>query len=378
MRQTERAVIELRQGDPVYFADIGGGGVLALALEAAHGQALSALAAAGASGLELVLSDQRAGVLGLQTDHPGISVALDGGEHPDELLALAAAPAPVTVWRRYRDRARPASLAQRASLALAKCGRLLPAMITTRVDGKLPDAFARQLDQQHLLAVPVGDALELEAGGPVRLHRISEARIPLADSEQTRFVLFRERGGVLEHVAIVIGNPAQWPDPVPVRLHSACLTGDLFGSLRCDCGEQLRSGVGKLVGRGGGVLLYLAQEGRGIGLANKLRAYALQDGGLDTVDADRTLGFGDDERRYGAAVAMLQALGIERISLLTNNPAKIAALHSGGIEVVAREALHGQLTEHNRRYLSAKARRAGHWLEEVLAADDSEDAEAGA
>jgi GTP cyclohydrolase II len=360
MRQTERAVIELRQGDPVYFADTGGG-VLGLALETAHGQTLSALAATGASGLELVLSDQRARVLGLQTDHPGISVALDGGEHPDELLSLAAAPAPVAAWRRYRDRARPASLAQRAALALAKCGRLLPAMITAHVDGRLPDALARQLDQQHLLAVPVGDALELESGGPVRLRRISEAS-----------------GGVLEHVAIVIGDPAQWPDPVPVRLHSACLTGDLFGSLRCDCGEQLRSGVGKLVERGGGVLLYLAQEGRGIGLANKLRAYALQDGGLDTVDADRTLGFGDDERRYGAAVAMLQALAIERISLLTNNPAKIAALRSGGIEVVAREALHGRLTDHNRRYLAAKAHRAGHWLEEVLAGDDSEDAEAGA
>ncbi len=178
--------------------------------------------------------------------------------------------------------------------------------------------------------------------------------------------MFREADGMREHIAILIGDPQTWNDAVPVRLHSACLTGDLFGSLRCDCGEQLRESVRAIDERGGGVLLYLAQEGRGIGLANKLRAYTLQDGGLDTVDADQVLGFGEDERTYGVALEMLEQLQIQRIELLTNNPEKLNAMAQGGIEVVNRRGVYGKLTRQNQRYLDAKAKRAGHWLEEVL------------
>jgi GTP cyclohydrolase II len=167
-------------------------------------------------------------------------------------------------------------------------------------------------------------------------------------------------------VAVVIGERKDWPDEVPVRIHSSCLTGDLFGSLRCDCGEQLRSGVSNIEKMGGGVLLYLAQEGRGIGLANKLRAYTLQDQGHDTVDADQILGFGEDERRYCVAVDMLAALGINKVRLLTNNPTKLRALAEGGIEVAGRQELYGVVTKENRRYLAAKANRSGHMLNEVL------------
>jgi GTP cyclohydrolase II len=158
-----------------------------------------------------------------------------------------------------------------------------------------------------------------------------------------------------------------------VRLHSACLTGDLFGSLRCDCGEQLRASVERIAADGGGVLLYLAQEGRGIGLANKLRAYELQDGGADTVEADASLGFADDERRFDVAVQMLLDLGLRRIRLLTNNPAKIAAIEAGGIEIADREELYGALNEHNERYLRAKADRSGHLLGEWLETESATD-----
>ena len=171
-------------------------------------------------------------------------------------------------------------------------------------------------------------------------------------------------------VAIVIGDPGAWPADVPVRLHSSCLTGDLFGSLRCDCGEQLRRGVAAIHAQGGGVLLYLSQEGRGIGLANKLRAYGLQDEGLDTIDADQVIGFSKDERDFRIAHEMLDELGIARILLLTNNPSKVAALQKAGIHVVGRRAIYGEVTAQNQRYLKTKASRHGHWLNDLLDEQD--------
>jgi GTP cyclohydrolase II len=200
----------------------------------------------------------------------------------------------------------------------------------------------------------------------VELTYVSDGPVPLEEAEDARFMCFREANGLLEHVAIVIGNRESWPDPVPVRLHSACLTGDLFGSLRCDCGEQLRGSLRVFAASGGGVLLYLAQEGRGIGLGNKLRAYLLQQEGLDTVDADLTLGFGADERRYDAGIEILRHLGIERIQLLTNNPEKVRAVLEGGIQVMDRQPLYGTLNRHNIQYVTAKVNRAGHWLGEML------------
>ena len=206
------------------------------------------------------------------------------------------------------------------------------------------------------------------AGAPqLEVTHVSEAPVPLEETEHTRFILFRETHGFFEHVAVLIGDRSSWPDPVPVRLHSACLTGDLFGSLRCDCGEQLQGSLEIMAAQGGGVLLYLEQEGRGIGLGNKLRAYSLQEEGLDTVDADGALGFGADERRYDSAVEILRRLGLERIRLLTNNPEKVRAVREGGIEVVDRQPLQGTLNRHNLPYMRAKARRAGHWLEDMLA-----------
>jgi GTP cyclohydrolase II len=153
-----------------------------------------------------------------------------------------------------------------------------------------------------------------------------------------------------------------------VRLHSACLTGDVFGSSRCDCGDQLRLALKRLNEEGGGVILYLEQEGRGLGLANKMRAYALQDDGLDTVDANTTLGFDDDERDYGVAARMLQMLGCTRVLLMTNNPAKLDGLTEAGIEVSGRKALQAPINAHNRRYLTAKAMRAGHKLDHLMGA----------
>jgi GTP cyclohydrolase II len=176
----------------------------------------------------------------------------------------------------------------------------------------------------------------------------------------TQIVAFRASDDGQEHVALVVG--AFGGKPPLVRLHSECLTGDVFGSLKCDCGPQLREALHIIGDAGGGVLLYLRQEGRGIGLANKIRAYSLQDRGLDTVDANQRLGFADDERDYGHAAAILRALGLDAVRLLTNNPAKVRGLEAAGIKVAERVAHQMPANPHNADYLSTKRKRSGHLL----------------
>jgi GTP cyclohydrolase II len=187
---------------------------------------------------------------------------------------------------------------------------------------------------------------------------VARAKLPLDGLPATQIVAFRASDDGQEHVALLIGAPGGKP-PL-VRLHSECLTGDVFGSLKCDCGPQLKEALRIIGDSGGGVLLYLRQEGRGIGLANKLRAYALQDRGLDTVDANHRLGFADDERDYAHAAAMLRALGIDQVRLLTNNPNKLAGLEAAGIEVLERVAHHMSANPHNADYLATKRKKSGH------------------
>lgn len=248
-----------------------------------------------------------------------------------------------------------------AALVLARQGRLAPAVVGMPCPARPDAALADWLED--VLRVPAEPILAQARLRPVWLERVSEAPVPLADAEESHFVMFREPGSDFEHVAVVVGKPAA-DLPVRVRLHSSCITGDLFGSLRCDCGDQLRGTVKRLAEGGGGIVLYLSQEGRGIGLANKLRAYRRQDQGLDTLDANHSLGFRVDERHFEVAAGMLLQLGVKRIHLLTNNPGKIAALSAAGIEVVAREEVMGGVNPHNQRYLATKLKRGGHLFDE--------------
>jgi GTP cyclohydrolase II len=196
----------------------------------------------------------------------------------------------------------------------------------------------RNDDLMDLIVTVEADAVNRFAADATNAFALaSEATIPLASGTAARFVVFRDPLGV-DQVAIIVGKP-DFTQPVPVRLHSACLTGDVFGSRRCDCGDQLRLALARLESLGGGVILYIAQEGRSIGLANKTRAYRLQDGGLDTRDANTTFGFEDDERDYGVVALMLRTLNCTRIILLTNNPAKLDGLTKAGSEIAARVRL---------------------------------------
>ena len=192
----------------------------------------------------------------------------------------------------------------------------------------------------------------------------SKASVPLSSGSRAEFVVFHDAIGGTS-TAVIIGKPVL-SKPVLVRLHSACLTGDVFGSRRCDCGEQLQLAIKRLEDAGAGIVLYLPQEGRGVGLANKMRAYQMQDDGLDTVDANTSLGFEDDERDYRLAGRMLQLLGCRSVVLLTNNPAKLDGLARTGIEIAGRVAIETPVHDDNFRYMSAKAVRAGHQLDQLL------------
>ncbi len=363
MHQVGRAIFDIRRGLPVLLRD-DKQDVLVQPVESVDEGVLERLIATAGDAPGLVVSRHRLALLGKTTEAAAARLPLASSATLDvqwlHELALGA-----RVGEHFEPPV-PASRADFAALALMRRALLIPAALTARVPSQSRATVEALIADGSLLAVDTAAAERCAEAVPGLLKRVSEARIPLADTVESRFILFREPDGLREHIAVVIGDPETWQAAVPLRLHSACLTGDLFGSLRCDCGEQLRNAVADIDAMGGGVLLYLAQEGRGIGLANKLRAYALQDEGLDTFDADQVLGFGEDERRYGVAVDMLAALDIRRVQLLTNNPVKIAALIEGGIDVADRQALYGRLTAQNYRYVSTKSRRGGHMLDAVL------------
>lgn len=241
----------------------------------------------------------------------------------------------------------------RAAIALTKAARLLPAALVLTIEDAA--GFAAQHD---LTRVPAEAALDT---GLSPLNPIISARLPLDVSEAGRLHIFRPDDGAEEHYAVEIGQPDR-TKPVLSRLHSACFTGDLLGSLKCDCGPQLRGALGQMGVEGAGVLLYLNQEGRGIGLANKMRAYSLQDQGFDTVEANHRLGFEDDERDFRIGADILKRMGFGAVRLLTNNPAKVAKMESCGISVTERVPLKVGENQHNHAYLATKAAKSGHLL----------------
>lgn len=371
MHQVERALFDIRRGLPVVVTD-GADCTLIQALEDGDDGVCAQLRQWTGASPGLLLATRRLSLLGAdqdlaQADAGNVSIPEDLTGASLAELAFGPDPSPVLKEIDLAAALRPADDAERAGLALTRRALLLPAALAARVSDQRLASIHAAIAEGCLLAVPAAQVLQCIDQKRGAVKRVSEARVPLEDAPQSRFIMFRECGGLREHVAVVIGDPTEWDDPVPVRLHSACLTGDVFGSLRCDCGEQLRNAVMEINALGGGVLLYLAQEGRGIGLANKLRAYALQDAGLDTLEADRVLGFDEDERHYGAALDMLVELEVRRVRLLTNNPDKLRALSEGGIEVASRQGVYGRLNGHNVRYLTAKAEQAGHLLDEVFA-----------
>ncbi len=362
LRAVHRAMSEVRRGTPVLLRGAGGDCVV-LAAETAGVAGLRDMAALAGGPPVLLLSPLRAAaLLRRPIEAPGeglAAVAFRTGAvlDPAVLRGLADPTAaqllvdPPTVTQ--------APALAPAALALVKLARVMPAALVA------PVGTGRDIAGLDLLAVDAKDVLAHPDAEAAALVRVAEAAVPLEDARDARIVAFRAPDAGIEHLAIVIGRPDRVPETQPaplVRVHSECFTGDLLGSLRCDCGPQLRAALARIAAEGAGAVLYLAQEGRGIGLVNKLRAYALQDRGLDTLDANRALGWQSDERNFLVAATMLRELGLPRIRLLTNNPDKLAALQACGVDVAGREPLVMAPNGVNDHYLATKARRFGHLL----------------
>ena len=243
----------------------------------------------------------------------------------------------------------------RAALTLVQSAHLLPAAVV------LPVADGAALAARDGLTLIALEAAEAELFRASPLHPVVSARLPMQASAAGRVHIFRPDDGGEEHYAIEIGRPDR-AHPVLVRLHSACFTGDVLGSLKCDCGPQLRAALAQMGTEGAGILLYLNQEGRGIGLANKMRAYSLQDQGFDTVEANHRLGFEDDERDFRIGAGILAEMGVGQIRLMTNNPRKVRMMGQMGIEVAERVPLKVGQTPENAAYLATKAEKSGHLL----------------
>jgi GTP cyclohydrolase II len=356
-RRVDRAAADFRRGLPVILSGEAGSGI-AIPVETASPAEMSELVDLSSGPAALALTARRANVLHiLPSGHPVQMVPLDDRITADLAASIADPAQDLSGGLRGpfpQVKGAPPDHAL-AAVALAKIARLLPAAIVA------PVSDLGSIDDCGLMVARVDEVLTRENAAAAALDRVTTARLPLWGAENTRMMAFRPADGGLEHLALIVGDPPR-DRPVLARIHSECFTGDLLGSMKCDCGEQLRGALQAIAEEGGGILLYMAQEGRGIGLINKIRAYALQDQGFDTVDANLRVGFETDERLFAPAAEMLKRLGYSSVRLMTNNPEKVSGLADEGIEVSERVQHSFPANPHNADYLETKKNRTGHYL----------------
>ena len=393
----EEALTDYRQGRMVIIVDDEereNEGDLALAAEHVTPEAINFMAMYGRGLICLPLTGERLDELKLapmtqvNTSRMGTAFTVSIGARKGTTTGISAADRATTVRAAIDPRTEPDDLARpghvfplrvrdggvlvrpgqtEASVDLARLAGLYPAAVICEIMNdngtmaRMPDleVFAAKHD---LKILTIADLITHRRRHELTVRRVATTPMPTEHGEFTAHAYEDITRGE-EHVALVKGDIADSDEPVLVRVHSRCLTGDSFHSLRCDCGQELRWCMERVEQEGRGVVLYMDQEGRGIGLHNKMRAYELQDRGLDTIEANERLGFPMDLREYGIGVQILADLGVRRMRLLTNNPKKLAGLGSFGLEIVEQIPIPVQSNPHNERYLRTKRDRMGHLLE---------------
>ena len=336
----ERAIDELRRQQGVTITE----NAHAIGNYPAEFLTQNTYAALNATGTSLLLSAPRARMLTLAET----AITIDTTYLTlSQLMALADPTAEQVPLPKFSIQ--PATNIDIMARKLAKYASLLPALL------RIPAPPA------PWLTLPANDLAHYIAHPHIDLIETASAQLPLENAENTRIISFRSTHATAVHLALIIGTPSQAEAPL-TRIHSSCITGDILGSLRCDCGDQLTLAIKQISEYGSGLLIYLHQEGRGIGITNKLRAYRLQEQGMDTFDANLALGFEHDERDFAIAAAILQKLGFPTIRMLTNNPHKMAAMQAAGITIAERIPLSIKNGRHNHSYLEAKAKKSGHLL----------------
>jgi GTP cyclohydrolase II len=364
LQSVHRAIADLRRGSAVLCRNNEGSTALIGAAEQVSSNSLDNLAKQASSSPQLLISRQRGHMIGLKlkSGMDACSILIPERFEPKDILGLigdiplTVQPKELTVLPEKKN-----SMAT-IILMLMRTARLMPAALASHISIRDERTLMRWASDRGILVVDENAIRSFEAGAASHLREAARARLPLAEAEKAEITIFRPDDGGTEHFALIIhpdnGNSIETP-PL-VRIHSQCITGDILGSLKCDCGNQLRKAIQQMATSTGGIFIYLAQEGRDIGLVNKLKAYALQDEGLDTVEANHALGFETDHRYFLPAAVMLDQLGYDTIRLMTNNPDKIDQIRKAGINVTDRIPLVVESNPYNSHYLDIKKTRTGH------------------
>jgi len=363
----ERAISDLRRGGKIVITDnITGLSVLLTPAELINNDTIKTMLDLTVSRPNIILSSNRCKALGIKINNQPCSILINNKWSLSEIMSLCFPLSNTNKPEVNGVIAENQNGVVSSSLLILRQARLLPAGLMSLIGGIPIENISEWSFQNNLLHVFSEDIMAYEKVSATSLTMEVRANVPLAHTDNCEIIIFRPRDGGDEHFCLVFGKTRQFSNPSmvnpPVRIHSQCITGDILDSLKCDCGEQLKHSIKFMADANEGVLIYLAQEGRDIGLLNKLRAYSLQEGGMDTVQANENLGFNDDERFYYPAKEILLQLNINQIKLITNNPKKVKHLTNLGINVTKRIPIKIKPNKHNKKYLETKSKKSGHFL----------------
>ncbi len=360
----ERAISELRRGGKLIISDINSGtSVLLIASELIQNHTTNELSELALSRPSIILSKNRSKAIGINGSNGPCSILIKNNWEVNDILSLCM---PLKNHKIPKiDGALPESNKGivYSCLLLLRQSRLLPAGLMAIISNVALERINKWAFDKNLIHVNASDIISYEKVSANSLIMSVRAKVPIIHSENCEIIIFRPKDGGNEHFCLLFGkNRTLKNDHALVRVHSQCITGDVLDSLKCDCGQQLKQSIKLMAEADEGILIYLAQEGRDIGLLNKLRAYSLQESGMDTVEANEDLGFNDDERLYYPAKEILKQLKIKNVKLITNNPKKVEHLKNLGINVTKRVPVKIIPNKHNKKYLETKSRKSGHIL----------------